>query len=469
VAGTGFDGGSQGRETDGVQATSSTISLPTAVAVGPDGSFYIADAQHCIRRVTPDGIIRTFAGQCYTFGFSGDGGPATSALLHSPNDIAFGPDGSLYIADTYNQRIRRVFPNGIIQTVAGSGPVGSSAGGFSGDGGPAVQAVFHQPWGVDVAPDGTFYIVDLLNLRVRRVGPDGVVTTVAGDGTGLTLNPSRVRVAPDGSFYVVENSLNDVRKVGSDGIIRPFAGQRSAQAGYGGDGGSAKAALLNFPIDAAVGPDGSVYIGDQNDTVRRVAPDGTITTVAGIAGSPNVFSGDNGLAAAATLGIVDAVRVGPDGSLYMACDTAARIRRVQFGLTGSSLPSGTVGFPSKDGRQIYVFDSGGRHQQTLDAFTQAVLYQFTYDAAGRLSAVTDVDNNLTQINHDPSGNLASIVGPFNELRRSRSRMSRRLRSSTIRMAASRLRRRVRTSGHRATTPKATSHRRATRSTTPSRT
>lgn len=139
VAGNGSSG-SPGNIGDDGPATSANIA-PEAVAIGPDGSMYIADNQSCVRRVTPDGIIRTFAGQCFNSGFSGDGGPTTGAQLHVTEDLALGPDGSLYIADAYNHRIRRVFPNGIIQTVAGSGPTDSTSGGFSGDGGPAVRSV----------------------------------------------------------------------------------------------------------------------------------------------------------------------------------------------------------------------------------------------------------------------------------------------------------------------------------------
>jgi RHS repeat-associated protein len=431
VAGNGSTSiGRPSDEGDGVLAATTVVFEPQAVAVGPDGSLYIVDGEHCIRRVTPDGVIHTFAGTCSTAGFSGDGGPAISALLYSPEDIAVGPDGSLYIADKYNQRIRRVFPNGIIQTVAGSGPVapvgttggGSFTGTFSGDGGPAINARFNQPWGVDVATDGTIYIADYLNYRIRTVTPDGIVRTVAGNGlaanqagnggpaTAASLHsPFKVRVAHDGSFYIVETNGNAVRQVGADGVIRPFAGQIDNFPGYSGDGGPANAATMSGPTDAAVGPDGSVYIADQGDVVRRVDPNGIITTVAGVAGKHD-FSGDNGPAAQATLDGVQGIRVGPDGSFYTC--SQGRVRRVGAILTQFSQGTGTIDLPSQDGRQVYVFDSNGRHQQTLDAFTGATLFQFAYDGSGRLGSVTDVDKNVTQIQRDGSGNLVKIIGPF---------------------------------------------------------
>ena len=136
VAGDG-SAGAPNNNGDGGPAASASVQ-PNSMAIGADGSLYIADQGGCVRRVTPDSIIRTFAGQCFNSGFSGDGGPATSAQLSLPMDLAIGPDGSLYIADTDDQRIRRVDPGGTITTVAGSGP--TATGGFSGDGGPAVQA-----------------------------------------------------------------------------------------------------------------------------------------------------------------------------------------------------------------------------------------------------------------------------------------------------------------------------------------
>ena len=175
--------GTAAREVDGGPATSSAVPGPQSVAIGPDGSIYVVELQDCVRRVTPDGVIHTFAGTCETDGFSGDGGPATAALLHSPEDIAFGPDGSLYIADSENNCIRRVYPNGIIQTVAGSGP-GATAGGFAGDGGPRRPGAVPSAMGRRVAGAGWNDLhCRLDNERIRRVSPAGIVTTVAGNGS----------------------------------------------------------------------------------------------------------------------------------------------------------------------------------------------------------------------------------------------------------------------------------------------
>jgi RHS repeat-associated protein len=423
-AGTGFD--DQGHPLgDEGPATSAVVAEPQSVAVGPDGSVYIADGQSCIRRVDAAGIIHTFAGQCRVpVGFSGDEGPATSALLEFPQDVALGPDGSLYIADTDNNRIRRVDPSGIIHTVAGNGTAS-----FSGDGGPALQATLSSPTGVDVAPDGTIFIADVGNARIRRVGPDGIIQTAAGIGPGGAFSkgskgyggpavaahldaPVKVRVASDGSLYIVNQQAVD--RVTPGGTFVQFAGN-GGSFGYGGDGGPAVDAVMENTADCAQGPDGSVYILDGNGVVRRVDPNGIISTVAGIVLTPSFFStGNNGPPLAATFINPAGVRVGPDGTLYITDKVASVVRRVQPALPGFTASSAVLQFASQDGSQVYVFDPNGRHLETLDAFTGAVLYEFSYDPAGRLSAVQDVNGKITQIGRDGNGNPTNIVSPFGQ-------------------------------------------------------
>ena len=246
--------------------------------MAPDGSLYIADStNNRIRRVDPDGIITTVAGSYYQGDFSGDGGPATEARLNSPNDVAVGPDGSLYISDYYNNRIRRVDPNGIITTVAGNGGTGDS-----GDGGLATNAEVGGPRGIAVGPDGSLYISH--SNRIRRVNPAGIITTVAGNGTigiggdggpavDAQLNyPCGVDIAPDGVIYIADTDNHRIRRVGLDGIITTIAG---SYEGYGGDGGPATSARLKNPGDVAVGPDGSIYVADrENQRIRQIYPTG---------------------------------------------------------------------------------------------------------------------------------------------------------------------------------------------------
>ncbi|MCP4570830.1 MAG: hypothetical protein GY838_00615, partial [bacterium] len=187
-------------------ATDASLYYPEGIAVAADGSLYIADTLHQrIRKVGSDGIITTVAGNGSS-GYSGDGGVATDASLRDPHGIAVATDGSLYIADFWNYRIRKVGSDGIITTVAGNG-----SHGYSGDGGPATDASLYLPEGVTVAADGSLYIADWLNNRIRKVGNDGIITTVAGNGspwysgdggpaTDASLYyPEGIAVAADGS------------------------------------------------------------------------------------------------------------------------------------------------------------------------------------------------------------------------------------------------------------------------------
>jgi RHS repeat-associated protein len=411
---------------DGGAATSAGVPTPTSVAIGGDGTLYISDGQSCVRKVSPGGIIGPFAGQCGNPGFSGDNAAATSAQLRAPSGIAVAPDGTLYIADTLNQRVRRVFPSGVIQTVAGSGPTGSASGGFSGDGGNALQATFNSPSGVDVGANGVLYIADTLNGRIRSVSPDGTVRTVAGTAGSTTsgnegqataaslASPTRVRVGADGSLFITEPPGQVVRRIGHDGVIHGFAGFASSTiAGYSGDGSQAKGALLSSPTDIAIGSEGTVYIIDQNNTVRSVAPSGIIGTFAGVAGKTG-FSGDGGLAAAATFSASQGIAVAPDGTIYVANTADNRVRRIGAALIGFTGNTSTFQFATADGRRLDTFDGQGRHLATTDALTSATLIQFGYDSNNRLATVTDVDQNVTHINHDTSGNPINIKAPFGQ-------------------------------------------------------
>jgi RHS repeat-associated protein len=413
--------GQAGFSGDGGVATQATVSSPNGVAVGPDGSLYIADTSNSrIRRVGPNGIITTVAGNG-GFGLSGDGGVATQATLNAPMGVAVGPDGSLYIADFNNRRIRRVGPNGIINTVAGNGGFG-----FSGDGGVATQANLSSPRGVAVASDGSLYIAiaELTTNRIRRVGPDGNINTVAGnqlggfsgDG-GLATQaglgaPFGVAVGPDGSLYIADTGNRRIRRVGPDGIISTVAGNGGSP--FSGDGGVATDAMLTAPAGIAVGPDGSLYIADVNDSrIRRVGPDRIITTIAG--NDQFGFSGDGGRATQSSLRNPSGVAVGPDGVIYIADTNNNRIRRVgppMPGFTATDIP-----LASEDGGMLYQFNSTGRHLRTLNALTGLIIHEFTYDTVGSLTSViekTGGTDNVTTIQHDGSGNPTKIIGPYGQ-------------------------------------------------------
>jgi glucose/arabinose dehydrogenase len=296
------------------------------------------------------GAISTIAGSDSFGGFSGDGGPAPAAALNEPLGVAVMPDGGYLIADAGNSRVRRVFPDGTITTVAGTGNFG-----FSGDGGPASAADLMDPIGLTVMPDGGYLIADAGAARIRRVSPDGTITTVAGTGTpgysgdggaataAQLFAPSGVAALPDGGYLIADTGNSRVRRVSSAGTITTVAG--TGTPGFSGDGGPATAAQLgqNSPYTVAVTGDGGFLIGDEvNRRVRRVSPTGIITTVAGtgVQGS----SGDGGAATAAQLNVPTGVATTPDGGFLIADEFAHRVRRVSP--TGAITTVAGTGTPS---------------------------------------------------------------------------------------------------------------------------
>ncbi len=410
VAGTG----SLGFLGDGGLATSADLD-PEGVAVDGQGNIFIADeVDHRIRKVDPDGIITTVAGNSppVSFGgFSGDGGPAISATLSFPRGVAVDGQGNLFIADTNNHRIRKVGPDGIITTVAGNGGTG-----FSGDGGPATSSQISRPEEVAVDGQGNLFIADANNGRIRKVGPDGIITTMAGTGafgalgdggpatSARVFSPEGVTVDGQGSLFIAAE--NRIRKVGPDGIITTVAG--TGVAGYSGDGGPATSAQINSPRGVATDNEGNLFITDSgNNRIRKVGPDGVITTVAGtgVAG----FSGDRGPAASAQLRFPGGTAMDKQGDLLIADASNNRIRKVSPLLSGFSDEDTLV--TAEDGSERYGFDAVGRHLRTLNTTTGSGIYVFSYDAAGLLTAITDTNGLVTQIERDGAGNPTAILAP----------------------------------------------------------
>jgi trimeric autotransporter adhesin len=262
VAGTGTAGSSG----DGGPATQAQLRTPTSLAVDASGNLYIADAQdNKIRRIAPDGIIGTFAGTGVQ-GFSDDGGPAAAALLSSPSAVAVDPYGALVIADTGNNRIRRVTSDGIIDTIAGSGTTR-----FSGDGGAAYLAGLSAPDTVAVGADGTTYIADEGNLRIRRITADGGISSLlANDLTPISFQ-SPIRLAVDGNqqLLVSESQNARIQVVNSACQLSTVAG--TGTVGFAGDGGPAVNANLNGPSTLVPDAFGDIFFADSNNNrIRRL-------------------------------------------------------------------------------------------------------------------------------------------------------------------------------------------------------
>jgi len=255
-----------------------------------NGAIFVAQSNRVLK-LAPDATVSTVVAGNGTAGYSGDGGPATRAQLNFPEGLALDSAGNLYIADSNNNRVRRVALDGTISTVAGNGTAG-----YSGDGGPATDAQLNAPNGIAVDAANNLYIADYGNERVRKVGSDGIISTVAGKGhgdsncqtppadggpatSGQLCGLATVAVDMKGNVYISDGGNQRVRKV-SRGVISTVAG--NGTAGYSGDGGPAVRAQLNFPDGIAVDSLGNLYIADSaNMRIRKVAPDGIISTVAG--------------------------------------------------------------------------------------------------------------------------------------------------------------------------------------------
>lgn len=344
--------GTVGYSGDGGAATEASLAYPFGVAIDSSGRIYIADSSnYVIRLVDSAGIIHTVAGN-HTSGFSGDGGPATSAQIQDPNRVIADDNGNFYIADSRNYRVRKVDANGIITTYAGNGTYGTSGNGgpateaslgncnglslgggklyiatggniwavdqstqiinlvagsdtgdsgFRGDGGPALSALF-APSDVSFETTGQLLIADAGNSRIRSIDSNQIVSTVAGgylgdDGPARraylsgTMSGGHIVFDAAGNLYFADTFNHRIRKISPSGIITTIAG--TGITGYAGDGGPATAATLNFPQSVVIDGNGNLFIGDTNNgSIRKVDSTGTITTFVQTVSVPAPWGGD---------------------------------------------------------------------------------------------------------------------------------------------------------------------------------
>jgi len=289
-------------------ATTIPLILPTAIVFDPQGNLYLAEtASHVIRKVDPNGIITTIAGTG-TQGFSGDNGQATAAQLDSPQGVALDAANNIYIADTHNDCIRKITAaTGIITTIAGTGTQG-----FSGDNEPAIAAHLNLPTALAFDTTGNLYFADTQNHRIRKItATTGIITTIAGTGT----------------------------------------------QGFSGDNEPAIAATIDSPTGLAVDVTGNIYIADtHNHRIRRIDTTGTITT---IAGSTSGFSGDNAPASAASLALPHGLTLDATGNIYIADTANHRIRRIDA-------TTGTITTIAGQGTQTFSGDGSPATSASLD-------------------------------------------------------------------------------------------------------
>lgn len=339
-AGTGI----AGLGAEDVPATETHLYLPIDMAWGPDGHAYVLDwNNHRIRSIDDEGHTHTLVGT----GELGDGpeGPAITAKLNHPTNIDFDREGRMVISAWHNSRIMRVdLTTGMLEFIAGDG-----SRSFAGDGGDPKVAKLDLPSSVTIDSRDQIFISDQANQRIRCITDAGILDTVAGNGTpgfsgdggpaveaelhasvGQAASPAnRIVVSPDDRYlYVADTENHRVRVVDlGTGIIDTYVG--NGTPAYGGDGGDRLGASLYQPTDLAIGLDGELYIADtSNSCVRRVDPDGVVSTFAGVCGQSG-YEGDGGAAADALLNRPYGVAVDASGNVYVS-DTYNNVVRVVY-------------------------------------------------------------------------------------------------------------------------------------------
>ena len=400
--------GTAGYSGDGGPAINASLDYPFGVAVDAAGNLFIADNDNSvIREVSTNGIITTVAGDG-TEGHSGNGGPATNASLEPPTGVAVDAAGNLFIADYWNNWIRQVDTNGIITTVAGDDFYG-----YSGDGGPATNASLYYPGGVAVDAAGNLFIADSGDQRIRMVNTNGIITTVAGNGTGSYSGdggpatnaslaaPFGVAVDTAGNLFIADTYNGRIREVNTNGIITTIAGisgifpavaasDSDASPADSGDGSPATNAILDRPYGVAVDASGNLFIADTFDyRIYQVGTNGIITTVAGcgmVYPAYGSYSGDGGAATNANLDYPYGVAVDAAGNLFIADTANNRIRKVT-NTRGPALALNNVTAANAGNYQVVVTGPYGSVTSSVATLivTSPLIYQVVLNSDGSVT------------------------------------------------------------------------------------
>jgi sugar lactone lactonase YvrE len=391
--------GSSGFSGDGGPATTARLNAPRDVKVDLQGNLYIADSANSRVRKVVGGIITTFAGATSGSNFSGDGGPATLATFHTDlPSVAVDALGNVYIADEGNGRVRVVDLSAIVRTAAG--------GGYGGDGGPGSLSQLLGPQQLAMNSSGDLYIADTGNHRIRKISA-GVITTVAGVSTpgktgdgGLAVNaaldsPQGVALDSSGNLYISDSQNCVLRKISMSGIINRFAGNGTCSS-TPNDGGPATSGQFVYPAGLAVDTSGNVYVADPiQNRVRKISTTGIITTVAGT--GTLGFSGDGGLATSAQLSSPASVAVDAAGALYIADRGNFRVRKIST--------SGVITTVAGTGSAGYSGDGG-----PATAAKIGQVFQVALDASGNLYFADASNNRLRRIAIDGTISTSAGVG-----------------------------------------------------------
>lgn len=420
------------------------------LAVTPDGSIYVSEGHtkdsssshgSTISKIDPQGNVSIIAGIEGEYGFNGDGGPAIETILNCPTALAMGHDGSLYFYDWGNSCVRKIDSDGNIQTVLGNGLASWNISDEIGETLPALEVSLGEIGGMAVGSDGALYFSDKMNYVVRAMGTDGYVTFIAGNGIDGAMtdgvpaiesrlpSPKLLAVGPDDAIYFTTQSSN-VTRVGLDGLIKRVAGDPNAV--MFSEGAQADTTQFRGSNGIAVDSAGNIYVGvlaaypSGQSHVRMVRPDGIAVNFAGSNnvidqsdyGECNYFNKpcDNGSTALdARLRRMLGVVLGANNQIYFLDEgPTSYISNVRVIHPPSAKVSLDTQFVlSHNGREIYEFNSVGRHLRTIDAYSQTSIYTFGYDdqGLGLLVSIEDRHGNTTEIERNGSGDPLAIVSP----------------------------------------------------------
>ncbi|KAG2374607.1 hypothetical protein C9374_010626 [Naegleria lovaniensis] len=365
--------GTGGYNGDNQLATNAQLNYPDSVFVSSNDEVNILDSgNHRIRKIMKNGMITTIAGTGIE-GYNGDNQLATNAQLNYPDSVFVSSNDEVYIADTLNHRIRKIMKNGMITTIAGNG-----TGGYNGDNQLATNAQLNYPDSVFVSSNDEVYIADTANHRIRKIMKNGMITTIAGNGTegyngdnqlatNAQLNyPDSVFVSSNDEVYIADTANHRIRKIMKNGMITTIAG--NGTEGYNGDNQLATNAQLSFPESVFVSSNDEVYIADtDNHRIRKIMKNGMITTIAG--NGTEGYNGDNQLATNAQLNYPDSVFVSSNDEVYIADTANHRIRKI--------MKNGMITTIAGNGIEGYNGDSP--YQPSLSHFSPFISHISKYE------------------------------------------------------------------------------------------
>ncbi len=371
---------------DGGPATSAQLNNPAGLAFDNGGNLYVVDfGNYVLRKISPSGLITTFAGSSSVSALRVDGTPAVSAGLYSPLGVAVNDAGTVFVTTQLANQVRQVPTSGVLGTTAGNGTIG-----YSGNGGAAINAQITHPYGIALDQAGDLYVSDPIFSVIRMITPGGIISTVAGPPLHA---PTGLAVDSGGNLYIAEQDANRIIKVAPDGTVSTVVG--NGTAGFSGEGDLATSAELNGPRGVAVDAQGDIFIADTlNNRIREVTAGGTVLTVAGNGTVSD--SGDGGPAANAQFNQPIGMVFDAEGNLFVADSGNSEVREIS--------PSGTVTAVAGNGIAGFSGDNGPAVDAELNLPTSVAV-----DSTGNLLIADSGNNRIRKVNL-ASGAITTVAG-----------------------------------------------------------